>query len=304
MMKSKYIFILAAAAILLFSCRDDDVDTPHFEVSVDKTEYKAGDSIVFTFDGDPDIITFYSGESGHEYRYKDRTFAEGAQVKLDFVSRVLYGSQVDNLTIKVSSDFSGIYDVENVKNATWTDITSRFTLPRENAPGYAYSWDTPSGTADLTDLTDPAKPFYFAFKYYGWPSTPTTQRTWRITAFNMTAVFENGAVSTLANLTSAAWSQVDVANPANKWALPGTQLQLAPASATDESEDWAITKPLYPTRVAPDLGVPIKNYSQRLSQYGYKFAASGEYTVTFVAKNATSEGEQSVVREVKITITD
>lgn len=303
MLKSKY-FLFFALSVLLLSCRDDEVETPTFDVSLEKNEYKVGDSIVFSFNGNPDFITFYSGETGYEYRYKDRTYVEGASVKLDFVSRVLWGSQDYNMTVQVSTDFTGIYDSTNVVDATWIDISNRFIIPKDNEPGFGYSLDTPSGTADLTDLIVNGKPLYFAFKYYGWPATPSTQRTWRITKFNMTASFENGASSTLASLTSAGWIQVDVLNKLNKWAIPGTQLQLAPAGATDASEDWAVTKPLYPTRVAPDTGVPIKNYTQKMDSYGYIFKKKGEYTVTFVGKNVTYKGEGTVMREMKITVTD
>ena len=34
---------------------------------------KKGSPVTFSFDGDPDFITFFSGEIDHEYRFRNRT---------------------------------------------------------------------------------------------------------------------------------------------------------------------------------------------------------------------------------------
>lgn len=304
MLKFKYIILFSLLVCTNYACQSYNVNTPHFDVSILDQQYKVGDSIIFYFEGNPDIITFYSGESGKEYQYRERTFLEGATVELDFVSRVLWGSQPNNLRVKISSDFSGIYDVESVKEATWQDITEYFIL--DSSAAGTSGKDTPSGTVQLNQfLEDMSKPFYFAYQYVGTPVVNgAMQRTWRFTRFNMISAFDSGSKSQLASLTTAGWIQVDVENPDNKWTLPGTQLQFAPNGTLSASEDWVITKPLYAAKISPDTGVAIKNYSQKKSEFGYVFKESGEYVVTFVASNTTYEGEKTVVKELKISVSD
>lgn len=304
MLKINQFILLSLLASAACACQDYNVDAPKFDVSVDNNECKVGDSIVFYFNGNPDIITFYSGESGSEYQYRDRTFLEGGVVELDFVSRVLWGSQPDNLRVKLSTDFSGIYDVESIKSATWKDITEYFTL--DTSAAGTSGKNTPSGTVQLNQfIEDISKPFYFAYQYVGLPvENGQMQRTWRFTSFNMVSKFESGHTAQLATLSSAGWIQVDVENPDNQWTLPGTQLQFAPNSTKLASEDWVITKPIYAAKVAPDSGVAIKNYSQVKNEFGYIFNKSGVYTVTFVATNVNFKGEKTIVKELKITVTE
>ncbi len=293
--------------VFLFSCVEDyEVETPSFEVATDKLEYNAGDSVIFHLEGEPDIITFYSGETGQEYRYRYRTERESGKTEVEFVSRVLYGTQTNNMLVMASSDFSGDYNASHVTAANWQDISSRFTLPSANAPGYAYSLDTPSGKVDISDLLVSGKPLYFAFKYAGRKApdedpTAKTQRTWRITTFNMTATFDDNEVSTLANLSTAGWLAVDVIPSVGAWTI-ASPVQYNPNGCLTDAESWVISKPLYPNKATPDNGKAIKNYSQRRDSFGYRYNKPGEYTVTFEASNATYKGQKTVVREIVLKI--
>lgn len=300
---SQYKNILPLAALtLLFACKRDVVELPAFEARAGKAEYKAGDSVLFTFSGEPDIITFYSGEPGKEYRYKDRTDTEAGVTELEFVSRVLYGSQANNLKVVASNEFSGIYDSAIVKNTNWVDITNRFTLA--TAPAGGLSANTPSGKADLSDLVVKGKPLYIGFQYVGEKTAGTTptQRTWRILGFSLTGTQPGGAPNTLVSHTSAGWLAVDVINRANKWAVSADNIQFSPASTLEASEDWMITKPIWVTKVAPDKGTAIKDYSKRKESYSYVFHTPGTYVVTFVGSNTSSTDVKTVVKEMTLTI--
>lgn len=301
MFKLKYIICLLALLVLL-ACRKDAVKAPQFEVTTEKTAYKVGDSVVFRFKGTPDIITFYSGEAGKEYQYKDRTEVEGGVTELEFTSRVLYGSQENNLRVLASTNFTGAYDVAGIAAATWVPINDRFTLP--TAPAGGLSANTPSGKANMSDLVVKGKPIYFAYQYVGEPSPgpATTQRTWRIVSWSLTNKFADGTVSTLATLANAGWLSVDVENAANKWTVAADMIQLAPMGTLLRTEDWIITKPIYVTRVSPDKGTAIKDYSQRKENFTYIFQKPGTYKVTFVAANATAFDQKELVKEVQITV--
>lgn len=65
------------------------------------------------------------------------------------------------LTIKVSADFDGKKD--NIKTATWSDITKEFELPTEPAKGYGTL--SPAGKGDLNSYK--GKQIYIAFVYEG-----------------------------------------------------------------------------------------------------------------------------------------
>lgn len=45
-----------------------------------------------------------------------------------FRSSVVYGSQTDDLTMYVSTDFNGGHTMADVNGSKWTDITNRPTL--------------------------------------------------------------------------------------------------------------------------------------------------------------------------------
>jgi hypothetical protein len=64
---------LLVAVIICTSCEREKVSVPSLEVSVTSATYKAGDTVTFNFKGNPDNITFYSGEPGHQYEHRDRT---------------------------------------------------------------------------------------------------------------------------------------------------------------------------------------------------------------------------------------
>lgn len=146
-------------------------DAPDFSVSIidSSTTYKAGEPINFAFEGSADIISFYSGEALHDYASRDNRVVDvkGKGVTLSFNSGVAPGSpagtQADQFSILVSSDFSGDFsDLAKVKAATWKNITDSFTL------GTAAKL-TPAGEANISNLVVEGKPLYIALRYINRP---------------------------------------------------------------------------------------------------------------------------------------
>jgi len=308
----KYLLGLVVLPFLAF-CTKDNVADPVFDVAVAKREYKVNDTVTFNFSGNADLITFYSGEKGSEYRYKDRTAMEGGKKELQIETRVTYGTQKDNLKLMASTDFKGVYDSVAVKNATWTDITSKFKLSEGAGLGPIVS----SGKVDISDVVVSGKPLFLAFRYFATgtppPATTTTQRGWRISAFNFTIKYPDVAETSLATLTNAGWTPVnfrdgiDVAGTGkSKWIFTNlpAMINYDPKGSLVESEAWAITKAFLPDNTAPDKGVPIKEYSLRGDSYNYIFKKKGVYKVTFLASNVNYNGQKSIVKELEITIVD
>jgi hypothetical protein len=307
MRNKKYLAGLAVLPFLAF-CTKDDVQTPDFDVTVEAREYKINDSVRFTIKEAPDVISFYSGEKGKEYRYRDRIVVEGRRKELALTTQITYGSQTDNLKIMASNDFTGTYDEVSVKKATWKDITSKFTL--STSPNGVLGPKVASGKVDITDDIIAGKPLFIGFQFVGQgsPGTTSTQRGWRIYNFDLTTTDKDGTSTSIATRTNAGWTPVNIldavspATGASKWIYATDMFYYDPMSSLVESEGWYITKGFLPDNMSPDKGTPIKDYTQRRTSYTYAFKAEGEYTVTFVGANINYTGQKTVVKEFKIKV--
>lgn len=302
---NKLIYLLGVLILpFMIGCQKNEPVSPSFEVTTDKQEYKAGDSVTFAISGYADIISFYSGEAGKEYRYKDRTESTDSKLKLNVTTQVVFASQKKNLSLLYSTNFNNVYTAEGLKSATWTDITDRFTLSAD--VGSINGVQTASGDVDLSDLPVSGKPIYFAWKYVGQESTSAALggRTWRVYVFNLFNQNAANQTSSIASVTTAGWLGIDVLNPANKWTIQTTApaLYFAPNGTLSASEDWAVSRALFPTAAMPDLATGIKGYTDKINNYKYSYRTPGVYKVTFVARNASNLGLKEVVKELTVTV--
>ena len=73
----KKIFLLPVLLLILSACNKKEVLTPNFNISIDqgKTTFKVDEQITFNFSGNPNYITFYSGEDGRMYEFRERVTA-------------------------------------------------------------------------------------------------------------------------------------------------------------------------------------------------------------------------------------
>jgi hypothetical protein len=292
----KYLFLIAVT-VLTFSCKKEPaVDMPDFDVTVEKTTYAIGDTVKFKFTGMANIITFYSGEPGKDYKNKDR-FTVNGKPEMQFTSYSQFGPQANTLQLMVSSDFRNVLDMESVEQANWTDITSRATLSTG-------ADNTPSGVIDLSDVSRADTPIYLAFRYTGKKFT-TSQPTWTIKNLVVNNKTEDGSTVQVANMANLSWGFVDFLNTTKFWTFSATQLQIAGgAIGTDDNDDWIISKPLQLNRIQRSLGVSVRSNPTAL-QTGFNFpgySAKGTYTVTFEAINANRWDKKQVVKEFTITV--
>ncbi len=179
---NKIIYIWAGCLLALISCQKDiQVEAPALEVSTASATVKKGENVVFSFNGNADLISFYPGETYFDYAFKDgRTVDISNQARyVQFTSAVQNGSQANQLAVLVSTDFQGDYSFAGVKKATWVDITNRFTL----ADGANFISST---LQDITSISDANKPLYFAFKYLTKPQAVNGEaRLWSIQNFQV-----------------------------------------------------------------------------------------------------------------------
>ena len=149
-------------------------------------------------------------------------------IQLSFTSSVKYGSQKNQISVLVSTDFNGVYTIEDIYKATWTKVEQPITYASGESP-------QESGSIDISSLIKSGKPFYVAFKYTGDASLDEKpkQRTWQInnvkiagqdiTSFKFVNHPENDAKTGWSNLATGG-------------------IVFKPAATLKKSEGWAIIK--------------------------------------------------------------
>ncbi len=293
-MKNNKFLLGAIALTVLASCSKElTIEPLSFDVTTPSTTYSVGDTVKFKFSGNADFISFYSGEEGHNYEFRERTTIDGVP-QLEFTSYAQFGAQTNTLSLLVSNNFSGTRNTAQISAATWTDITSRATLSTG-------ANNTPSGVINLSDFLAQKKPIYVAFKYTG--TTGSTQKTWTINNLALNLIKPDNSSLPITDLANAGWGQVSFLNPAAVWTYNATQLRIAGGNATAvDNEDWVISKLLYLNSVAPDAAVAIKNITEKVDSFDYVFTQPGTYKVVFLAVNATADNQESTTKEVTLTI--
>lgn len=329
-MKTNKITVLLMLIVFFTACEVDENKAPVLSVSVDAAQvvntmndttivYK-GQQIKFNISGNPDMITFFSGESTHKYAFKDRLVAPGTP-KMDFYftpNRVTTANQVDVL---VSLNFKGVYDSLNIRAAKWDTLTT----PEMNAyRNIATAKVMP--TIDLTKYGN-GQPMFVAFrliiKSFDRYVNPA------ISAFQIRNYQTDGNISLVVDkMSSAGMSFVTLSENA-KWKLNGgspniwkvssealtVNTAIFPAVTTGDlgfnasdgrsHELWAISKVLYLDKATPDTGVTIKDITKAVDNYNYTYSTSGVYRVSFVAANTGPSGVLSTtLKELIVKVID
>lgn len=140
---------------------------------------KKGTPITFNIIGEPDYVSFFSGEKGHIYEYRDRQFIDMNQIKsseLTFGINLLWGNANNIFKILYSTEFSGMYKNDFYKDSLMLEKTQwQELIPQTELPQVA------GGTGDedkYVDFKVDMKPFFgqnitLAVRYEGWDETQT-----------------------------------------------------------------------------------------------------------------------------------
>lgn len=125
---------------------------------------KKGSPVTFSFNGDPDFITFFSGEVGKEYKHRNRTEMKIEDIeKCELSFRIWYRYGNAN-TIKgsthvlVSDQFNGIsgnnvdQDKQTVENCKWIEVFTQEELPTK--------------TNSISETAESSKTFTFELSSY------------------------------------------------------------------------------------------------------------------------------------------
>ena len=293
------------AVLGLFACNKVSIDIPSFNVTVDKTTVRVGDTVNFTFTGDARYISFYSGEPGHNYANRTRTNARqtGVLNQFSFTSSTQSGTtyQTNNLKVFASNNFNGKMDSLSIRNAVWIDITNRAKLATS-------STSQASGTVDVSDFQAGGDTVYLAFRYMSTPTSSTSiAPSFNVGSFVYNNIFPDGTSYNYNTLSTDAryggFQQKSFANAALIWAVNGT-LSFPTGVTGQQDEDWVISQPFNLYATAADVSVPIKypNIIAPITNYQYHFNKPGTYICSFLASNISDAANKQVVRQITIIV--
>jgi hypothetical protein len=299
---------LLLACLMLSACKNDLVvngGEPDFHVETSTPEFKKGTPVTFKLTGDAGMISFYSGEPLKQYELREGRTEKATGGTFAFTSSVTGGTQANQFAVMASSDFNGNYDdINDVKKATWTNITSRFTLGTTTA-------FTASTAKDISDVLVPGKPLYLAFRYTTKPqATNGEARTWMVQGITFQSVTAIGNITSV-DMFTAGMRIVDEnakTSPARSTATTSRITLLGnefSAGNDPASEHWAISAPVNweSINVGPDRPVAIKGVtSAPMQNYTYTYTKAGTYKAYFVAQNVNIDASKVVVRPVDIKI--
>lgn len=257
----------------------------------DKVECKAGEAITFSLSGNSaDNVVFYSGESGHNFDFRERFYADNDMV-VNFSTYVRYGEIYQNLQFLVSNDFNGNYDVEDVEAANWIDLSDKFT--------FSSGVDrTPSGEVSLKEYAgdDPNAQIYVAFRYRD--NEKPRQNNWIIRAITLDLISPEGIRNSLAAMSSMSWQVVDFKNPAVTWNIKSSSQILIDGGANQpENDDWVISKAFNIRKGTPDTGVSLGNVT--IKEHKHTYNTPGTYKAVFDWYSGSKYSQEEITIEVK-----
>ena len=305
-MNTYFKYYLMLISVVLFSCEKNQLDDPSFEVRAEKNTIKAGESVTFKFEGNPQMLSFYSGEFLKDYNYATSS-RELKNCYLSFSSATVAPlKQANQLAVLVSSDFDGKYAIDNIKAATWVDITNRFTLATNATV-------TPSTEVDIMDLALAGKPLYLAFRYITKPQTEfLAANDWNITAVSVKSKLDAGEVTLMDYGAGSNFSVFSYGNKQAGRSLVNTTTIQFKGNATEETkeeytEDWGVSRAIYinPNDLGNDKATPLKLFREaKKESYNYIYSNAGTYTATFIGETNNVYGNKKVVRQLTITVTN
>lgn len=339
-MKLNKLFIALGVASMAFaSCENELVQDVELDIAIETNNnvqfdgktitVKQGTPIPFKVGGDPDFLTFFSGEAGKEYRYKDRVTVEEeliASSKLKFTLTPQYGKPAGALTMYISSEFPGMAknafeeDSVLVEQHAWETLIPAADFPTATkAQDYEIDMSTYIGKRisiaicyDYRGITlgpnDSQTKFTFNNMMIQNTMTNDQVTSLSVSSFGFTPLnmlykhnlqdqanmTSNRAYGTVTNNTSGIWNVKDW----NAFFIHSS------GGSTALKYSWLVSDLFVVNGCTPDAGTAIKSMHQSLSAYNYTYNTPGTYTATFVATNGNYKQETSVVKEYTIVVTE
>lgn len=332
-MKTRYIIFISALALLAASCNKDyQVAEPSLEVSLPCLTVKVGESVDFALKSSKlDMLTFFSGEEGAEYKYRDNPrIVPCGDLIFSFMTAIPSSTGPTDapnparVPLTYSTDFNGNYTKEDMEKATWTDISDRFTFATKRGQASVMS-----GDVVINDLfPDKNTPIYFRFEYIveAYDAALSNGRSyWQIYAPTVSATFD-GVLAPVYDIYAGNWQMI----PGDGYStIPSGSLPMSPnINGTEylyfrtqfqvgnydydrgipKIEEWFVSAPLKyvdDANLGRSKGLAIKAVADpQLTSYSYSYTQPGEYEATFVGINANFNGHKEAVSSIRVKVVE
>lgn len=305
-MKYRILISLTFTLILLSACQNQ-LETPvTFNFSASSTgSSMSGDTLIvtksvpvtFNFTGNPDIITFYSGETAHEFSKKDLILLPASEITssyLTFTNMPQYGTIPGTLKVYLSTSFSGLLQNNKVADSTavvsqnWIELTDSCNLSTTSAV---------INNSKISLKNYLGNKLTLAFLYKTNQNT-AIQPTWEIGNLQVKNTLKSGTVNII-TASSIGFNTIDMLSTtapylntggAGVWDITNIALVTTPKFRISSSNiglpinvDWIISNPTILNSRLPDTGVSVKAMANLVNKYQYTFSKAGVYSITFQA---------------------
>ena len=282
--------------------------------------------VTFSFTGNAEIISFYSGETGHELSKRNllqTAISDIDSCYLTFTNKPQFGTIPGSLKVYLSTKFQDLNLANKTNDSLWVD-KNKDSLAIMNE-----KWIELTDSCNLSTVSNVTKTSKISLKSYAQSAitlaflykttdNTTIQPTWQLANLKVVVRDKKGIVTSVP-AGDFAFGALDILNFKKPYAV-STGLSgvwdlsnVAAASSLIKivyssigqslNTDWLISSPRILTSRVPDLAVAVKGISNRVDTYQYKFNTSGVYQVGFLAQNAnykyTSELTKSIIIKVK-----
>lgn len=285
---------------------------------------KKGTPIQFNLGGDPDFISFYSGEQGSMYEYRNRTQIDPNEVessKLTFTLDLQYGDPTNILSMHIADDFPGIQKGNYIADSTlvhdfaWKTLIAASEFPTTLTTGKKYEIPLESYMG---------KRIVIGFRYKG-QSNVKAQTKYTFKNLKIVNQLKDGQTTsflaqdfgfTPLNMMNR-WNLADQAtmtqnraygfvnnNTAGIWNAKDWNAFFIHSSSAGKNlkYSWLVSSHLVANACSPDKGISIKNITQGTNSYTHTYTKEGTYTATFIASNYNQKENSSVVQSYTVIV--
>jgi len=307
-------------ALVCASCQNYLLGELDSRIELDASNtYRVGEPIRFNIRGNCDGLTFYSGENGHQYQYRNR-----AEVAYEDITSLTF-----DIRIQPRFGEAGAMDIYMSKdwkyNFKGNDAEYDRALVRQMYEAGMPGWEKIDWAEGKTsvwadyhfDIAKYAQNFALAFHWHPTSKEKTiSQRTYWMNGFiNIGLKGVAPTQKTLRDLETFTLSMPDAVTDAYKknsgngsvvYTSAAAQYNFQGVSATALDYDidtWVFTRPISLNGVQPDACEVLKNFTTTVKSFDYIYETPGTYEATFVAFNETVQGRRESIKKIKITIT-
>lgn len=347
-MKTYKLITICIASLFFGACSDglDEAVGLHVKVATNENvsfdgqiiTAKKGTPIEFILSGDPDFLTFFSGEAGSKYEYRERETIDPSQIKssmLNFSIWFQYGNPSTTLEkhVYISDEFTGLYKDNFEADSLLVEQFEKDGKWKELVPQSAF----PTAAVGNADLATPysfdmkeymGKRIAIAICYRGIDNTVAQSKMYfermrinNVMTSGQEAEYSAGSFGFTPINMKNKWNLKDQTsmtkdreygtvtnNVSGIWNLTGVgggSFFIHSTNANDPLKySWLVSDLITVNSCSPDQGTKVKGITQRLDKYTYTYNQIGIYNVTFLARNANIDHSSTTTYHMVVNVVE